>query len=487
MKWAKEFWPVWLVSGIGALWRIFLAYRFAGWEESDYGNLAMVRGVWDSGFTHFDMNHMPGYYAFAALFLLFTEDTVVAAKGASLIGGVVSIGLVTWILQRMAGIVPALLCGVLLVFQPEFALYSSSSLREPLYAAFLLAVLLCILNSRAGLAGCFGALAFSVRFEAPLALALVGGLLWAREGRSAAWRFAVPILGALALWAAYCQIEHGTYRFWSHAAAVNVETGLGGEATDPLTWGFRGLEVSLSLIGWLLPWRIGWMVWIGLMLAPWVLPWRSRWSWLILMAMALLGIWAAIAFFAQHEPNHNLYWKWLCPLVPFVLPVGVVAIWKLSQGASAPLRILIWTLCLGQAGWSYAKETSRQVERADQLYAPQVDLARWLEEESPSQPVLLDNIPACWIGRKPQELSLVSWFDVPVRPNDPSSFANWLMEENVWGVLWFAEEWTQSPVIAPFLAHGGTWTADGVVLKELRREDSYGWIFYRVMQEGDPP
>ena len=49
-----------------AAWRLRLSGRFAGWEESDYGNLAMIQGVLDGGFLHYDMNHMPGYYALGA-------------------------------------------------------------------------------------------------------------------------------------------------------------------------------------------------------------------------------------------------------------------------------------------------------------------------------------------------------------------------------------------------------------------------------------
>ena len=47
--------------------RLFFVQTYYGWEESDYGNLAMLYGVWESGFTHYDMNHMPGYYFIGAM------------------------------------------------------------------------------------------------------------------------------------------------------------------------------------------------------------------------------------------------------------------------------------------------------------------------------------------------------------------------------------------------------------------------------------
>jgi len=71
--------------------RFALLGQFAGWEESDYGNLAMIRGVYESGFTDFDMNHMPGYYGFSALILWLYDDAVVAAKLAATLSGVGSI------------------------------------------------------------------------------------------------------------------------------------------------------------------------------------------------------------------------------------------------------------------------------------------------------------------------------------------------------------------------------------------------------------
>ncbi len=45
---------------------------------------------------------------------------------------------------------------------------------------------------------------------------------------------------------------------------------------------------------------------------------------------------------------------------------------------------------------------------------------------------------------------MISWFDVPVSPNNPQEFANWIREKKVWSIMWFKEEWTQAPIIAPF-------------------------------------
>ena len=100
--------------------------------------------------------------------------------------------------------------------------------------------------------------------------------------------------------------------------------------------------------------------------------------------------------------------------------------------------------------------------------------------------MLLDNIPACWIDRRRHERPLTSWFDVPVPANQPAAFGRWIARQDMGWVLWFREDWTQAPVVAPFLADGGVWTDGSVVLTEVRREDGYGWIFFRVDRVGEP-
>ena len=48
--------------------------------------------------------------------------------------------------------------------------------------------------------------------------------------------------------------------------------------------------------------------------------------------------------------------------------------------------------------------------------------------------------------------------------------------------MWFKEDWTQAPEIAPFLSDGGQWEYNGVRLEEQQREDQYGWIYFQVKQ-----
>ena len=140
----------------------------------------------------------------------------------------------------------------------------------------------------------------------------------------------------------------------------------------------------------------------------------------------------------------------------------------------------LWGIVIISVLFQHIHESQRQIERSWRLYRPQIQLAQELEEEVPIDRLLLvDNIPACWMNRKPHQRRLISWFDVPVSPNDPQAFAQWLKKEKVWGVLWFREEWTQAPKIAPFLQEGGVWSEGDVILHPVGQEEFYGWIFYR--------
>ncbi len=475
-----------LLSG---LVRLYWTTRYAGWEESDYGNLAMIRGVLEGGFLHYDMNHMPGYYALGALVLglvdgLVPNPTLVAARGVALVMGLIAVGSAVALADRLAGRRVALAAALLLAFQPELMLYSSSSLREPVYAGWVLASIAALCGERLVLAGIFAALAFSVRMDG--ALALLPALFVAGIGRGPRLPRLLALFGplgaAIAAWSAYCAVEHGTPFFWSHSVGVNIETGLGAEAEGPLSWLAGGLSVVAGLLGHLLPWRVGWVVWAGALVALIGLPWARhdprRTVGVLLISQ--LGVWAGIGLVGQHAPTHNLYWKWMMPIVPVLVPVGLAGLFALTDRWPRG-RWLILGLGLAQIVRTDLRETARQVALGDQLYAPQRALAEWIEANVPaSVPMVLDNIPSCYLNREVHERRLVSWFDVPSRPGDEADFARWLRDEQIGFVLWFAEDWTQAPRVAPFLTVGGTWEGEGLRLVERAREDHYGWIFFVV-------
>lgn len=485
--------PWWVVvagATAAALWRLWLGESYAGWEESDYGNLAMIRGVLDGGFLHYDMNHMPGYYALGAVVLAIVDDAVVAGRVVSLVGGVAAWAIAVRLADRLGGPLAAALTGVLLLVQPEFALYAASSLREPVYAAFVLASLWTALGRRPLWAGAWAGAAFLVRFDAALVLgavfvvrALGRGL--SRDQRLRRLQALLPLVATAAAYSIYCRVDHGTFAFWSHAVQVNVETGLGAEAEAPGAWVANGLRVVAGLGAWLLPWRIGWGIWAGalaaLVLTPWDRPSPERTA--ALYGGALLGFWLAVGMVGQHDPVHNLYWKWMLPLVPVLVPLGAVAVVRAARRLGPRWGMGLVGLVAAQALLSAATETRRQVELSAALYAPQRELGRWFEEQVDADvPLLIDNIPACWLDRRPHGRSLHSWFDVPVEPGDGAAFARWAEQEELGWVLWFREDWTQAPRVMPELAAGIPWSAGDLHLVPVAREDDYGWILYEVVR-----
>ncbi|HCH62832.1 MAG TPA: hypothetical protein DFR83_08515 [Deltaproteobacteria bacterium] len=482
-----------VLLALALVWRLWIGTRYAGWEESDYGNLAMIEGVRAGAFLHYDMNHMPGYYALAAVVHVVVDNAVVAGRVVALAGGMGAFAGSLWIAWRLGGRLAAALTGVWLLVQPEFALYAATTLREPVYALAMVGFVAALTSKRARWAGLFGALAFSVRFDAAIILTAATGVHVWKERRAllTAVEVLLPIAAAALLWSIYCWVDHGTFAFWSHAVAVNVETGLGAESERPLGWLLAGTEVALQLVAWLLPWRVGWGIWLAGVAAMLLTPWNRPGPVRTLAGTTFMatGFWAAVGFVGQHSPEHNLYWKWMMPLVPLWAALASVT-WSRWWGQAGRRRgvvaVALSVVCL-QALGSHLNETQRQVELSQELYAPQLELARWIEADvGVDVPLLIDNIPACWINRQSHERTLVSWFDVPVSSGSEREFADWLRSEGIPWVLWFREDWTQAPRVAPFLSTGGRIELPGLELVEHGREDSYGWILYEARGEGIP-
>ncbi len=479
-----------IVTVAAGAWRLWLGSRYYGWEESDYGNLAMTRGVLESGFVHYDMNHLPMYYGLSALVMAVVGDAVLATRLVAWVGGLVTVGGLTWLADRVFGRRIALLVAAFVLVQPELALYSASSLREPVYGAALVLMACALVSERLVLASICCGVAFLTRMDALIAVTPV--LLVHALGRGPRlWRAlaAIAPLALLALgWAAYCSVVHGTWAFWSHSIAVNVETG--GAERHGLAWARDGAGISLALFFRTLPQHLGWMPWLGLFPALAFTPWRRHGPrrTLTLVGVLMLGFWLALGFAGQHAPEHNLYWKWLYGVLPFVVVLGVWgvvgALDRTSRvtgrmATSAVLAALVAATLVPQL-----RETERQIEVSETLYRPQLQLAQLIEQTIDEDVVLLvDNIPGCWLDRRDHGRELWTWFDVPVGPNDREAFGAWLVEEQVGYVLWFAEEWTQAPVIAPWLEDVRPHQLGPVVLTPLRSDEAYGWAFYSVHAE----
>lgn len=496
MRFLKPVWPffVWVVLALA--WRLFLTPYFYGWEESDYGNLAMARGVLESGFTDFDMKHLPFYYFCSALVLALVGDTIVATHTVSILTGSLSVGLGYLIARRVFGEGAGRITGLLLCFQPEFALYASSSLREPLFTCLVLLGLWLLLEGRPKSAAAATGFSFLTRFDSML----IGmpALVWhlvRRPPRLSSPRHPLwPTLGIfglfVALWSLYCGIHHGTYLFFMPTVQINIDTG---GAQEVVAWQERlrgGLEVVFALFTQTLPKHLSWSVWgaalVGLFLT------RREWfarvpRGTLFVYLALnTGFWLGIGLVGQHEPDHNLYWKWLYPMVPYWTSFAAYAwmfVWERVPGPLWKGGLVVMGLL--SVGVPWARETQHQIDLSVQLYKPQVELARWVEAQvPPGTAMVFDNIPACYVNRKPHAWKFISWYDVPVPPGDEAAFADWLKAQDIRYVLWFKEEWTQASVLAPYLSEVKPHKVGDVLLEPLQHEEGYGFIFYAVSQGG---
>ena len=474
---------------VAAVYRLALGTQYYGWEESDYGNLAMVRGVLESGFRHYDMNHLPMYYGLSAAVMGVVGDAVVASRFVSLVAGVLTVGLAVVLADRLVGRSIAWVVGLVCVVQPELALYAASSLREPVYAAAVLGCLVALSRERLAVASLMAGVAFLTRMDAALTLGPV--LLLHALGRGPRPTRLLAAVGPLVLaglaWSFYCSQVHGTWAFWGHSVAVNIETGGSEEQLGGMEWLLGGVRVCLALLFEVLPSRIGWGLFIGYFVGLLVVPWRRHdpRRTVAVASLLLLGFWLGIGLTAQHDPGHNLYWKWLHGVLPPMLLIGCIGVFRVAHHARAAggrLGVAMLVLVVaGQGIWAAATETQRQVALSKELYQPQLELAQWIESEVPeSVPLLVDNIPGCWLDRRDHNRELHTWFDVPVPPEDRQAFAAWLGSERIGYVLWFREDWTQAPVIAPWLATAVPHKLGRVVLVPMREEPGYGWILYKV-------
>ena len=137
---------------------------------------------------------------------------------------------------------------------------------------------------------------------------------------------------------------------------------------------------------------------------------------------------------------------------------------------------------------SFFNETRYQLERSEQWYRPQLDLSRWMEDNLPPETgVLVSSIPEVWLKRQNPVLRVFSWWLLPdrARQGGREGFGAFLKKEGIRYVLWFEEDWTEAPTIAPFLGEGKDAEAGPVTLLSLDREDGYGWILYGVVPAGE--
>jgi len=245
-----------------------------------------------------------------------------------------------------------------------------------------------------------------------------------------------------------------------------------------------------GLFGRVLPTHVGWAV-IPLAVVGGIAVTRGRArdrhgaAWLGLCALGTLALLASTATVSSYEWEHNLYWKWLTPSVPFLLlfgahgGIGLVRRLGLRAGSAVAVGLIVATL-LGYAG-----ETRRQVDLSEQQYGTQVRLAQWLEESwDPRIGVVCDAIPAAWLRRRPSSIRIFDWTGPELPHDDPDAFGRWLLAQRIGLVMWYREEWVGAIDAAAYLADGNGRQLGPVRLDRIAREDGYGLIAFQVSGPG---
>ncbi len=474
--------------------RLWLAPRYYGWEEGDYGNVMMAREVLDSGFTWFRPSHMPGWYALAALARLLGGEPRTSALALTMLFSVSSVGAGAWLARRLAGSGAGWLVGCWLALQPEMALYGASTLRSPVYTSLGLLGLVLLLRGRRDGGFLLTAAAFLTRMEGFFVFYLPAAWAWARERGAGVRSLVLPaaiLAGVVIGWQVYITVGHGeTGPFWSGPMGQN-QTGHDTQAQ----WIKSGLTSSWLLLTWTLPRKVGWIcVLLAAIGALAVLRGQGRPGSRAVLGYAVfsLGFWLAEGFLAHHDPNHNLYWVWMLPAVPpLVLMAGIGWSWIDDRLAGLPraVRVLALGLTIAAALPAFAHEGRYQMRRSEAWYRPQLELSHWLEQNARADAgMVLGSIPEVWIQRKAHPFRVSAWWFIPQRlKHEPAErFGAFLVDERIDYVMWFAEEWTEAPAIAPYLADGVAVTVGPATLVPVDREDGYGWILYVVERPGEP-
>lgn len=477
------------IGGAALAYRIWLSWRYFGWEESDYGNLKNVREVMDSGFTWFNPAYGAGYYTLAGALRLVVEDARTSALLMTIAFAVVGVVAATGVSRKLAGAPASWLVGLWLVFQPDIALEGASTLRYPVYGALTAVAVAAMVWGRSTvsyIAVGLGAMVHPVAwFNDPLPSVLAPVLDRGRRLRSVLVPLAA-LVGLGALWQLYVTTVHHEGFFITAPVRLNVESDFALRDALERTW---------HLTTWLVPRKLGW-TWLLLAGIGAVASVRGVarpgartvlvWSGLV------VGAWTGMGFLASYDPNHNLFWARLQPVVPLLAilaAIGWAAVAGRFAGAPRGATWLAWAVVLLSVAPSFFAETRYQMDRSERWYRPQLEHSRWVEEHaSEGAGVLTSAIPEVWLTRyTSNRVRVFAYSKLPpsLRDAPRASVGDYLLRENIQYVWWFREDWTESDVFVPDLAGGQTVEYGDAVAVPVDREDEYGWILYVVHRRGE--
>ncbi len=520
-----------LLLALPAGWlRWWMTSQYFGHEEEDWGNLEIVRGILGTKFQFIETEHMPLFTTLSAYATMVVGDSERASETVAVVMGALTVVLVTYLGIRWLSPVAGFVAGALAAIQPEAVLYSASPLRESTYTTLLLLGIALVGGQHYGKSAVALCAAFFTRFNAAFTVlpALALHAWWSRgrdrrdrtaeraaaatdEERAAVDRKAGlrPSAGALAaggalaaatfLWARYYASVMDTWVFWGGVMERNT-----GDAVADLSGREHAAAIAEAVLGVafrVLPSHVGWaVVPLAFVGGAWILRGRARdpenARWLAVNAATTFGLLLVTAFVSTYPSDHNLYWKWLAPTVPFFALLGahgaVEGLRALPVPERVPRRAAIGALAAGLALATlvgYRAETERQLARSDRWYGTQIRLCDWIEETMPDAGVLATGIPTSYLERHESGVRTYSWHTEDLPRGRQAAFGRWLVENRIDVLLWMRESWTGAPEAAPHLARGRTVVHGPATLVPIAREDGYGFIAYRVdgIDGRDPP
>jgi hypothetical protein len=496
------------VGAVGLLYRLSLASRYYGQEEEDWGTVGLILGAYQSGLRYIETEHMPLYVDLAGLATFLTGgDAEAGGEAVAILAGTFVVAATTFLGARWFSPVAGVVAGLLVAFQPEAALYSATTLRVSTYSAFALLGVGLIGHRLFPAAGLALAAAFLTRFDAAFvflpALALTvqwlrqrppeGEERWTRRWEGAAVAFAILFAVTIA-WAIYYQSQEGTYAFWGGVGERNANWNLG-----------AGFGTLRGVLFKLLPAHLGWPLLLlaplgGFLVLARVTADVGPSRWLLFAGVLGWGFFFSIVVVSAYHWDHNLYWKWFSPNVPYLAILGVhggyEALKRLAQTggpAMAAAAVTIAGIGLLGTGTVFHAQTDAQLSRSDSWIGTQIRLVQWFEDQYPEDTaVLAALVPNTYLLRQPTERPVHYWHDDGIPDEDPAALGAYLLERKIGLVVWFREEWVEAMSAAPFLALGEPVVAGPVTLVPIAREDGYGFVAYRVegphmTHHGSPP
>jgi 4-amino-4-deoxy-L-arabinose transferase-like glycosyltransferase len=495
-------------GAVALAYRVFLSRVYFGQEEEDWGTVGLILGAYQSGLRYIETEHMPLYIDLAGLATFLTGgDAEAGGELVSLVAGTFVVAAITFLGARWFSPLAGLVAGGIVAFQPESALYSATTLRVAMYSALVILGVGLIGHRRFPAAGVVLAAAFLTRFDAVFifvpALALTvqwfrqkapeADLHWTRRWEGAAVALGILLATAI-LWSGYYHSQEGTWAFWSAVGERNSEAYIDQGAAAKLG---AGLHTLKGVLFKLLPRHLGWPL---LLLAPvgaFLVLARVTANigparWLLFAGILGWGSFCSIVVVSAYHWDHNLYWKWLTPHVPYLVLLavhgGIEALKGLARTGGSAMTAAALTLAgigLLGTGAVFHAETTAQLDRSALWNGTQIHLARWFETHYEEDAGVLGAlVPNTYLLRRPSTRRVNYWHDDGIPDDEPEAFGEYLLDQRIAMVVWFREDWVQAMSAAPFLAGGLRVEAGPVTLVPIAREDGYGFIAYRV--EGIP-